>query len=285
MGKLESALEKALKTREKENANEESGPFVADDRVDESASEKVPEIEPGGMDDYEIKSSIRRITNPEISENLVVIKNPLSHVAEEYRKLRTTIFEATEGTSANTILVTSSMSGEGKSLTSANLAASISLKSDHSVLLIDADLRRPTLHKYFNLTPEKGLIDYLRGEAELDEVLLSIDIGNMLLLPAGKPTANPVELLTSNRMQDLMQVLKNQFSNRYVIIDSTPLMSTAEPVALASKSDGVLFVVRERQVGRKDVQNALALLKGAKILGVILNADDDSSNGRYYYYY
>jgi len=273
MGKLESALEKAMEIRNEGQAVE--APKV------EAETATTNFDAPPSLDPMEIDESA-------ISEYLITMKNPLSHISEEYRKLCTRIFSVTEKKDQNTLLVTSSAMGEGKSLTSVNLATVIASKIDHTVLLVDCDLRNPTMHKYFGLTPEVGLVDYLKGNIELEDALINTGIGRMTLLPAGTPPDNPVELLSSNKMQQLIRDIKERYKNRYIIIDSTPVLSTAESIAIAGQVDGVIFVVRERMVPKKEVIHALSLLKGANLLGVVLNADEDKSDSYYkrsYYSY
>jgi len=272
MGKLESALEKAMGMRSE-------GQSVEVDKG--GAKTAAPFDAPPTLDPSQIDESA-------ISEYLVTMKNPLSYISEEYRKLCTRIFAVTEKNEQNTLLVTSTAMGEGKSLTSANLATVIASKIDHTVLLVDCDLRNPTMHKYFGLTPEVGLVDYLKGTIELEDALINTGIGRMTLLPAGTPPDNPVELLSSNRMQQLIKDIKERYRNRYIIIDSTPVLTTAESIAIASQVDGVIFVVRERMVPKKDVTQALSLLKGANLLGVVLNGDEDQFDSYYkrsYYSY
>ena len=106
----------------------------------------------------------------------------------------------------------------------------------------------------------------------------------MVFIPAGKPPENPAELLSSTKMRNFLSEVKDRYKNRYVILDSTPLLSTAEPISLASEVDGVLVVIRERMIPRKDVLQALLLIKDANILGVVLNCDTGQSR-RYYYQY
>jgi exopolysaccharide/PEP-CTERM locus tyrosine autokinase len=209
------------------------------------------------------------------------MKNPLSYVSEEYRKLCTRIFSVTEKNEQNIIVVTSSAMGEGKSLTSVNLATVIASKIDHTVLIVDCDLRNPTIHKYFGLNPKVGLVDYLKGTIKLEDALINTGIGRMTFLPAGIPPDNPVELLSSNKMTQLIKDIKSRYKNRYIIIDSTPVLTTAESIAIAAQADGVVFVVRERMVPKKEVKHALSLLKGANLLGVVLNGDEDRTDSYY----
>lgn len=261
MGKLDAALEKAMGMR---SDAQKQGEVKVDSTFD-----APPTLDPSEIDESSI------------SEFLVVMKNPLSYIAEEYRKLCSRIFVDTEKNEQNTILVTSSAMGEGKSLTSVNLATVIASKIDHTVLLVDCDLRKPTLHKYFGLNPKVGLVDYLKGTIKLEDALINTGIGRMTFLPAGIPPENPVELLSSNKMQQLIKDIKSRYKNRYIIIDSTPVLTTAESIAIASQTDGVVFVVRERMVPKKEIMHALSLLKGANLLGVVLNGDEDRTDSYY----
>ncbi len=271
MGKIENALEKALEMKQ--------GAGALGREVD--ISEAGPSVVVGSGAPPEADKALDLSL---LNEQFVTVTDPSSVIAEEYRKLRTRIFEATEKNFHNTILVTSSCKGEGKSLTAVNLAAAIASKLDNTVLLVDCDLRKPTLHTYFGIEPAVGLSEYLRGKIKLSDALINTGIGKMIFLPAGTPPENPAELLTSRKMHELIKEIKNRYTNRYIIIDSSPLISTAEPAALASEVDGVLMVVRERFASRKDVKHAFSILNGANILGVLLNCDD-ARTGRYYYNY
>ncbi|MEE9543188.1 MAG: XrtA-associated tyrosine autokinase [Thermodesulfobacteriota bacterium] len=270
MGKIEKALEKALEMKK--------------GALSGSAVDILEPGPPGAVESGAPPEAKKAIDKSLISEQLVTVMDPTSTIAEEYRKLRTRIFEATEKNFQNTILVTSSCKGEGKSVTAANLAAAIASKLDNTVLLVDCDLRKPTLHTYFGIEQTQGLAEYLTGKIELTDALINTGIGNMIFLPAGKPPENPAELLTSRKMRTLMDEIKNRYTNRYIILDSTPLLSTAEPSALANEADGVLLVVRERFAPRKEVEHAISILNGANILGVLLNCDDAQPR-RYYYQY
>ncbi len=271
MGKIENALEKALEMKQ--------GTGASARELDIPGA--VPPVDTGSGAPPKADKALDRSL---LSEQLVTVTDPNSGISEEYRKLRTRIFEATEKNFQNTILVTSSCKGEGKSLTAVNLSAVIASKLDNTVLLVDCDLRKPTLHTYFGIEPTVGLSDYLKGEIELSHALINTGIGNMIFLPAGTCPDNPAELLTSKKMQELIGEIKNRYTNRYIVFDSSPLISTAEPAALVNVVDGVLMVVRERFTSRKDVKHAFSILNGANILGVLLNCDD-ARTGRYYYNY
>lgn len=260
MSRIEEALEKANKLRESEDPKK-SKPFKAS-TAGLPASVKIDD------------SCIMTLSQPE------------SPIAEEYRKLKSIVIRATKADFLNTIMITSAIDSEGKSLTAINLAVSLAQEIDHSILLIDADLRRPLIHNYFGLKQELGLSDYLTGNAELSEILIKTGIGNLTILPAGRNSKNPVELLSSARMKTLVNEVKHRYADRYVIIDTPPVLPFAEAMAIGSFVDGVIFVVKEGYAQRKTIREAINLIKDLNIIGVVFNAVSmENLDGYYHRYY
>jgi exopolysaccharide/PEP-CTERM locus tyrosine autokinase len=259
MSKLEKALEKAGELRE---------------FGDSTKAGKV-EIH----QEYKTK----KISSPYV----VTVNQPHSYVSEEYRRLKSMLIRETKSDFLNTIMVTSAIKNEGKSLTSVNLSIAMSQEIDHSVLLVDADLRNPMLHDYLGIDYKYGLSDYLMGDIDISEVLIRTGIGNMVFLPAGRPVENPVELLSSKKMKDLLNDFKHRYMNRYVIIDTPPILACPEGIPIGSFTDGVIFVVREGLAQRSFVENALSMIQGLNILGVVFNdikeTNPDGSYSQYYY--
>ena len=217
-------------------------------------------------------------------ETMVVINEPLSPMAEEYRKLKEAVVKMTKRERFdNLIAVTSATVGEGKSMTSVNLAACLAGEYDHTVLLIDADLRRPTVHKYLQLGARKGLSDCLREGLDVGELLVKTDIGKLSVLPAGTPIANPVELFSSETMRNLFREMKTRYSDRYIIIDTPPVLPFAETRSIAHMADGVILVVREGQPSLDQVEEALQALD-TKVLGIVYNGAQVQQRSSYYYY-
>jgi len=229
------------------------------------------------------------------SENKTLIQNPLlatlcnphSPVSEEYRKLKSAIITyARQDVFKNVIMVTSSVSCEGKSIVSLNLAISLAQEYDLTVLLVDADLRKPSIHEYLGLKPEKGLSDYLAGEAQLSDLLIRTGIGRLSLLPAGAPLRNPVELFSSQIMKEFISQIKNRYPDRFIIIDTPPVLPFAELRSLTALADGVLFVIREGAVTQENISEALHTLDASKLIGVVYNdASQVSHNTHSHYYY
>lgn len=219
-----------------------------------------------------------------LEETMVVINDPLSPVAEEYRKLKESLVKMTRRERFdNLIAVTSATAGEGKSMTSINLAASLAGEYDHTVLLIDADLRRPSVHKYLQLGTCKGLSDCLREGMDVGGLLVKTEIGKLSVLPAGTPVANPVELFTSETMRRLFREMKTRYNDRFIIIDTPPVLPFAETRSIASIADWTILVVREGQPSLAQVQEAVDALEN-KVLGIVYNAAQSHAGSSYYYY-
>jgi protein-tyrosine kinase len=228
--------------------------------------------------------SARRLTptNP----FLVSLHDPHSPTAEEYRKLKSVLVTLTKGERLrNTLAVTSSLPNEGKSLTALNLAISLAQEIDHTVLLIDADLRRPSLHRYLGIEQGPGLADVMLGEAEVGETLVPTGIGKLSVMRAGRQVDNPAELFSSQRMGGVLHEMKCRYPDRYVIFDTPPVLPFAETRSLASLVDGVLFIVMERLAPQESVRDALDSLKGCDLLGLVYNAAALSGSDERYSYY
>lgn len=218
---------------------------------------------------------------------LVTVKDPHSPVAEEYRKLKSAIVTLTRGkTFLNTIMVTSSIGGEGKSITALNLAITLAQEFDHSVLLVDADLRKPSLHTCLGIEPNGGLAGCLLDGIDPGDALIKTGIGKLTILPAGRTVKNPVELFSSQKMKDLVRELKERYPDRYIIIDTPPVLPFAETRTLCGYIEGVVFVVKNGEATLDNVTEALMALKGTPVLGVVYNeASMESLSGRYHNYY
>jgi protein-tyrosine kinase len=212
--------------------------------------------------------------------------NPDTPIAEEYRKLKTVILRMTREEFRNTIMVTSSISGEGKSLTSANLAIMMAREFGQTVLLVDSDLRRPSLHEYLGMAPHVGLADCLEDRIDAGRAIVKTGIQKLSFMSAGKKVENPGELLTSQRMREFLLELKHRYQDRYIIIDTPPILLFAESQAMSMLVDGVLVVVKEGGVSLKGITQMFEILKGSFVLGIVYNdASATSLGGTYYHHY
>ncbi|MBD7916608.1 CpsD/CapB family tyrosine-protein kinase [Clostridium sp. Sa3CUN1] len=212
----------------------------------------------------------------------IVEKEPKSIAAESYRTLRTNIQYSSFDKEYRVIVVTSSEPGEGKSTTAGNLALSIA-QDNKKVILIDCDLRKPSIHKKFKISNLVGLSDVIVGKEELTKVVHRYN-KNLVILTSGKIPPNPSEMLSSKTMSNLLESLKETFD--YIILDTPPVQAVTDSQILSTKSDGTILVVRAERTKKESVQNAVNLLKkvNANIIGTVLNGVDGSRN-KYYYYY
>lgn len=213
---------------------------------------------------------------------LIVEKNSKSISAEAYKTLRTNIQYSSFDKEIKTILITSTIPGEGKSTIAGNLALSFA-QQDKKVLVIDCDLRKPSLHKIFKLSNLKGLSDIIVGNSDLEKAMYNYK-DNFDILTSGKIPPNPSEILASNAMTALLEKLKTKYD--IIIIDSAPLQAVTDAQIISNKVDGTLLVIRASVTKREAILQAKDLLNqvNAKILGVVLNGAENNSEKHYYYY-
>ena len=224
------------------------------------------------------------VSQEAMKENRVVVddeNNPCSHA---YKVLRTRVWQQMRAHGWNTIGVTSANPGEGKSLTAVNLALGLA-KMDvaQTVILVDLDMRRPSLHSYFGFWPEMGISDYLQGGAGLSEVLVQPDFGKVILLPGNMPFANSSEIISSSRMQRLLSEIKVHFPSRLVIFDLPPLLQTDDVMVFAPNVDSILFVIEEGRSTSDEIRQAIDLIKDVNLIGTVLNKSEDIMQGDGYY--
>jgi protein-tyrosine kinase len=223
---------------------------------------------------YQEPEKVSRKAAPEdmvLDNRLVSFFEPSSMVAEQFRRLRTYVIRPGMENSPKTILVTSAMAGEGKSMIAINLAITIAVDLNSNALIVDCDLRNPTLSRWFGLREKRGLSNYLLGEDELPELLVKTSVDKLTILPGGTIQDNPVELIGSNKMKSLVADLKARYADRYIILDSSPLLATTEPSVLNEMVDGILLVIKSGDTPRESIQQALKLLDKKKIIGAVLN--------------
>lgn len=213
----------------------------------------------------------------------ITSKMPKSISAEAYRSLRTSIKFSSVDKPIKTIVVTSSIPGEGKSTISGNLAITLS-QSGARVLLIDCDLRKPSIHKKFRVVNDLGITDILVDKCSLKDVIKKID-EYLFMITAGTIPPNPSEIVGSNSMEDLIKELSLSFD--YIVMDTPPVIPVTDPLLLAAKSDATIIVVRARKTKEKIIRQAYdELIKvNSNIIGSILNDSETKTNNSYYEYY
>lgn len=212
----------------------------------------------------------------------VVEKQPKSVAAEAYRSLKTNIQYSSFDKEYKTIVVTSANPGEGKSTTAGNLALTLA-EGEAKVLLVDCDMRKPSMHKNFRVTNTYGISDVLLQKQKVMDVAHMYN-KNLSIITAGKIPPNPAEMLASKAMTLFLKEMKEHFD--YIVLDTPPVQAVADAQILSTKVDGTLVVVRAGVTKKDDVHNSVASLKkvNANIIGTVLHAVDNSKN-KYYYYY
>ncbi|QQS49190.1 MAG: CpsD/CapB family tyrosine-protein kinase [Acidobacteriota bacterium] len=226
---------------------------------------------------------LERISVAGVHARLILLTEPDSAGCEQFRMLRTQLFHAAETRSLKLITLTSALAGEGKTSTLLNLALAIAQSKEKRVLVIDGDLRRPSVATYLGIKPVAGLEEALTGSIELREAVTRIDGSEICVLPVTLESRNPTERLSSGRLGEILAELRDAFD--FILIDSPPVMPFADARLLANHSDGVMMIVRAGLAPFETVEKALEILPADRMLGVVLNGADDQSDAGYYDYY
>jgi protein-tyrosine kinase len=220
-----------------------------------------------------------------VGPNLVSVLAPHSLETEIFKVLRSKILFPTSGKPPRSIMVTSAVPGEGKSFVAANLAVNMAQNLDDHVLLMDCDLRRPTMHGLFGLGKVKGVSDYLANGADLPELLIKTGLGKLSLFPSGKTPHNPSEILSSAKMAELLGELKSRYKDRYLIIEAPPPMLAPETNAIAKQVDAIIVVINFGSTPMGTVEELIDNLGKEKIIGAVVNRFDTRSSSTYYGYH
>lgn len=261
MGKIFEALEKAKRPAESQRSSltgkRKSGVHksTTDNVVPFNAGRPTPATE-------------------DMDQNLIALHKPQSVEAQVFKNLRTNILFPSAGKPPKSILVTSALPGEGKSFVCANLAISIAQGLEDHVLLIDADLRKPTIDNFFGIGQVPGLSEYLVGGEDVSKHFIKTTVQKLTVLPAGKPPHNPTELLTTQKMKALLNEVTRRYDDRHIIIDSAPPSLASETAVVAKYVDGIIMVVRAGKTPRSEITDVIKQLGKEKIVGIVLNHSD-----------
>ncbi len=202
---------------------------------------------------------------------------PRSRIADEFRVVKRPLIDNARGRGAsiirhgNLVMVTSAQEGEGKSFSAVNLAMSLAQEQDSTVMLVDADVARPSIMRMFGLPPARGLMDVLSGEARVGEVLLRTNVEKLTVLPAGMPHERATEMLASKTMREVLEEIASRYDDRIVVFDSPPLLSTTEARVLASHMGQVLVVVEAMRTSATTLRAALATIAACPVKLAMLN--------------
>ena len=206
--------------------------------------------------------------------------------SEQYKILREQIKRLRAESGIRNFSITSPVKRDGKTTVAVNVAAALSLDYEEQVLLIDGDLRAPSIHRYFNAPQSPGLTDYLASDSKMNlkSLVRETFLPGLCILPAGKPSHLASELLAKERMNELMETAGAEFPGHHIIIDSPPVLPTPDPLIIARYVDAVLVVVRAGKTPRDYLTKALQYLNSTKVMGVVLNGADLGIASKYYYY-
>jgi receptor protein-tyrosine kinase len=213
-----------------------------------------------------------------------------SIIANEFRKIKRPLIQACQGKlaapieNANRIMVTSSVPGEGKTFVALNLALSIAMERDSTVLLIDADTTRHSLSQLAGIDDRVGLLDLLAGgKVEVSDALLRTNVDRLALLPAGAPRRHATEMLASEAMEELVDQLASRHADRILVFDTPPLLGAPEPAVLATHMGQIIVVVEADKTTHKALTNALATIESCPLVTTVLNKTSSAESGYYYY--
>lgn len=294
-----STIEKALAKKKQVSIDNQKNSLSNSETVSSSTLETASDhmVDSPNQELSSGKSSISKndtiILNGDSLKNRGFIYSPDSshHIQEEFRhikrKLLNNAFGATAKTlkHSNLIMVSSSNPNEGKTFISINLALSIALEQDKTVLLVDADVLRPSLHKELDFDHKQGLLEYLLDEVNsLSDVIYNTNVPNLKLIPAGKPHYLTNELLASSKMETLAKELAERYPDRVVIFDSPPILGVTETPVLSSLVGQAVIVVEESSTKLEDVKKSVSLLNEEIALGLVMNKTITSKKDGYGYY-
>ena len=260
MEKIKQALERARQERERESPQAQA------------VTEPVPADDQGP--EQKISYSETRVVeiNPEIlRRNRIVFGSENEAAAAAYKILRTQVHQRLAAKNWNSIAITSPGQGHGKTLTAINLSIALARDVDRTVLLVDLDLRNPSVHRRFEQSVKHGLVDYLLDNVPITEILVNPGIEKLVVLPAGNAVPNSSELLSSPKMVRLVEELKSRYPSRIIVFDLPPLLSADDMLAFSPYVDATLMVVEDGKTTKDELIAAVEMMEGAPLLGTVLN--------------
>ena len=270
MDRIKQALDKAREEQRTQRQSETAG----------SGSD----VNHASHDALEVKYSQTRVQpiNAAVLRNNKVIFGEGDKIGlSAYKMLRTQVLQRMTAKGWNALAVTSPAANDGKSLTAINLAISLARELHHTVLLVDMDLRKPSIHEYFGIKPVTGLSDYFLGDAKLGDILVNPGLDRLVLLPGRAAVENSSEILASPEMGVLVRELKARYPNRMVIFDLPPVLEADDALSFSPFVDAFLLVLRDGRTTRTAVEHAIEMMEDMNILGTVLNASTESVNSYY----
>ncbi|CAN5294353.1 CpsD/CapB family tyrosine-protein kinase [soil metagenome] len=283
MGRIEKALEKARQVRDQGG---QPAPAFQERRRPapvipaESRQRRAP-AHPGRAAEIFTKATVLD-TDPEVLANNRIITSSRDNLARPaYKMLRTRLLQRMRANGWTSVAITAAGPGEGKTLTAINLAISLAGEVNQRVFLVDFDLRRPNISKYFGIEPQHTLADYLRGDATLEQILISPGIDRLVVVPNDTVFENSSELLSSPKIVRMVDELRVSDPSWIVIYDMPPLLAADDTLAFMPSVDALLVVIAEGQTTQEEVSQMRELLKEANIVGTVLNKSQATTASYY----
>ena len=280
--RADSVVEEAL---DKQRSSSHADPFVATPVEPVFNMPDTPAMEGG--------SQVQSINLARLHRMGVVAPDAeKSQIAEEFRIIKRPLIANAFGQGAarvkngNLIMITSSLPGEGKSFCAINLAISMAMEMDRTVLLVDADVAKPRVPEYLGIHADRGLLDVLQDKSlKLSDVMIRTDIANLSVLPAGRTYSRATELLASSAMTELLEDIGNRYADRIILFDSPPILATSESSVLASHMGQIVMVVEAERTSQEAVKEALSHIQSCEVIGMLLNKSTPTPGADYYYGY
>lgn len=276
MEKIQKALEKALGSDQAREPSAARKPAL----VNGTAARPAP----SGTGSLDISYTATRVTpvhDQKLERQRLMAGIERHALSDTFRMLRTRVLNRMEASDYRTLGIASSVGQEGKTLVASNLAISLSKVLTRTVLLVDLDLRSPSVHEYFGVDPEPGLLGFLKDGLELSQCLVNPGIERLVLLPNGRPMHNSSELITMPRMLQLSKELRDTYKDRIVIYDLPPVLLTDDALAFMKHIDCCLLVAAEGRTKEDQVKKTVSLLQGYPLIGSVLNRSSETMP-RYY---
>ena len=290
---LKKALERANREEEKEsglkkNQSENRGEMTTA-HPPQKVEKKVRESETVTHENYftgnktgtaqenllGAKTKQEQLNRQSLDEFKIIYDCRIHPVADQVKILRTQMLQRLFSIGGNSVLITSPGPGEGKTVNAINVAISIAQEVDRTVLLIDANLREPAIHKYFGLNESMGLADYLLGRASISEIMINPGIDKLTIIPGGQPLTTSSEMLGASRMADLVKEMKNRYEDRILVFDGPDILTNADSQVFSKLVDGIVLVVEAEKTTRQEIKQAIERLGESSLIGTIFNKSQE----------
>jgi protein-tyrosine kinase len=268
MSRVYEALRKAEKERKQKTIRTEVS--TAKPAYEEKKEDKK-RIDKEKLKSYEGLQIAEKIAEDQANDLLVTLQDPLSQSADQFMKVCIRMVQNGQRSKKRVVLITSPLPQDGKTMIASNLAIGLAGLPDTHITLIDADLRKPGLHKMLGVSVDKGLSEYLEQRADISEIYYDTPVPRLFIIPGNEAYTHPEKILSSKKVQRLLKELQTRHPAGYIVIDSSPILLSTEPEILLNSVDSVIMVVRYGNTQRDSLQKALDLLDKKKITGIIFN--------------